>query len=212
VLLLPPAPPPVSYGREVAPILALHCEGCHGEAGGLNIATHRDLMRGGNMGKVIIAGDPARSLLIHFIDGRRGEAHRMPLGGRPLTPEQIKTIARWIAEGAKDDGVSPREHTFTLPRVRTEPGRTLRIVSRIETAAYLVLAIRHPESKRVLLTRSGSIKTPRDPGDLGEPGEPVSWDVRTERGWPRELIVELTVRYPSGPTGKPELRAELLEN
>ena len=206
----PPAPPPVSYGRDVAPIFALHCTGCHGEAGGLSTASHRDLMKGGNMGKVIISGEPERSLLLHFIDGRRGAAHRMPLGGRPLTREQIQTIARWIAEGAKDDAESPPQHNFTLPNVRTERGRQLRVVARVPASCFLVLTLRHPQSGRPLLTRSGSLKSPRQPGDLGEPGEPISWEVRPERGWPRDVKIELTVMYPAGPTDATELRAELI--
>jgi hypothetical protein len=210
VFFSPPAPPPVSYGRDVAPIFALHCTGCHGEAGGLSTASHRDLMKGGNMGKVIISGEPERSLLLHFIDGRRGEAHRMPLGGRPLTREQIHTIARWIAEGAKDDAESSPQHKFALSSVRIEPGRTLRIVSQVAAPCYLVLTLRHPQSGRALLTRSGSVKNPREPGDVGEPGEPISWDVRPERGWPREIRIELTLMYATGSTDDTELRAELI--
>ena len=187
-------------------MLALHCNSCHGEAGGLSTSSYRELMKGGNMGKVIVAGDPEHSLLLHFIDGRRGEAHRMPLGGRPLAPEQIHTIARWIAEGARDDALSLPEYKVTLPRVRI--GMPLRVLSRIDTAAYVVLTVRHPESARPLLTRSGSVKKPRDPGDLGEPGELLSWDVRPERGWPREIDIELTIRYAARPPENTELRVE----
>lgn len=206
----PPPPPPVSYGREVAPILALHCNGCHGDAGGLSTSSHRDLMKGGNMGKVIVAGDADRSLLIHFIDGRRGEAHRMPLGGRPLTAAQIDTIARWIAAGGKDDAQTPPEHTLRLPRVQTQPGRVLRIYARVNTPAYLVLTLRASAGGDSLLVRSGSLKTPRDPGDLAEPGELITWEVRPERGWPRVLDLELTIRYAARPPENTEFRAELI--
>src|SRR5687768_432756 len=104
-----PFEPPVSYHQDVAKIFAYHCNGCHGEARGLSLRGYKEAMAGGNKGKVIIAGDAENSLLIHFIDGRRGEAHRMPIGGKPLRPALIGTIRRWINEGAKED-VKPEPH------------------------------------------------------------------------------------------------------
>src|SRR5437868_14938771 len=92
------AAPPVSYSREIAPVIAMHCSGCHGDSGGLNLRSYRDLMLGGNLGKIIVPGDPERSLIVHFLEGRRGESHRMPKDGRPLTVAQIGTIRRWIEQ------------------------------------------------------------------------------------------------------------------
>ena len=106
MLFWAPPPPPVSYSQQVAPILAMHCNTCHGDAGGLSTRSHAELMAGGNLGIVVVPGNAERSLLVHFIDGRRGEAHRMPLGGRPLSREQIDTIRRWIDEGANKDASS----------------------------------------------------------------------------------------------------------
>ena len=74
----------VSFGREVAPIFAMHCNGCHGDAGGLSLRSYKDLIKGGNLGVIVVPGNADGSLLIHFLDGRRGEAHRMPKEGRPL--------------------------------------------------------------------------------------------------------------------------------
>src|SRR5436309_14608828 len=79
----------VSYSRDIAPILAMHCNSCHGDsgsAGAVVTRTHADLMKAGD---AIVAGDPDRSQVVQFIEGRRGEEHRMPLGGAPLTAEQI---------------------------------------------------------------------------------------------------------------------------
>ena len=47
---------PVSFHSDVAPIFAMHCNGCHGDAGGLSLRRHSDVLKGGNMGKAIIAG------------------------------------------------------------------------------------------------------------------------------------------------------------
>ena len=99
----------VSYSREIAPLLLKHCGACHGERrsvprGDFSVATYKDLMQGGGLTQTIIPGDPERSLLMHFIEGRRGETFRMPLDAPPLTRAQIDLIRRWIAEGAKPVG------------------------------------------------------------------------------------------------------------
>jgi len=66
------------------------------------------LMLGGSLTQTIIPGDPDRSLIVHFIEGRRGGNHRMPLDAPPLKREQIEMIRRWIAEGAKSDISKPK--------------------------------------------------------------------------------------------------------
>jgi mono/diheme cytochrome c family protein len=98
----------VSYRREIAPLLVKHCAACHGDRrsvprGDFSVTTYEDLMLGGGLTQTIIPGDPDRSLIVHFIEGRRGENHRMPLDAPPLKREQIDLIRRWIAEGAKSD-------------------------------------------------------------------------------------------------------------
>ncbi len=189
--------PPVSYSRQIAPVLALHCYGCHGDSGGLNIRTYADLMRGGNLGKVIVPGDPERSLLIHFLEGRRGESHRMPRGGRRFSPALIQTFRRWIAAGAKMDAVANRSYTRTLRKVRMIRGKTLVIYCRVNTNALLVLNLRDPHTGRTLYNDMASIKSPKERVDAGEPGQPISWSLRPEPGWPEFVTVELTIEYPA---------------
>ncbi len=98
----------VSYSRDIAPLLRKHCGACHGERrsvprGDFSVATYEDLMQGGGLTQTIVPGNPDRSLLVHFVEGRRGEMFRMPLNARRLTRAQIDLIRRWIAEGAKPD-------------------------------------------------------------------------------------------------------------
>ncbi|MBK7925966.1 MAG: hypothetical protein IPJ98_00310 [Bryobacterales bacterium] len=112
----------VSYSREVAPVLAMNCHSCHGAnpesvAGGLSTRTWADLKKGGNLGPVIVPGDPERSALLQFVNGDRGEAHRMPLGGPPLTAIQISWIQRWIAEGAAEDSYGAAKYRLELPSI-----------------------------------------------------------------------------------------------
>src|SRR5256885_16395097 len=131
----------VSYSRDIAPIFALHCNSCHGDsgtAGNLVTRTHADLMRTGD---TIVPGDPDRSQVVQFIEGRRGEEHRMPLGAAPLAAEQIALIRRWIAEGAKADADPPVAHKFTIPKARFRKREPLRIECTAPGPAYLILNV-----------------------------------------------------------------------
>jgi cytochrome c len=190
-----PAPPPVSYSSQIAPILALHCNGCHGEAGGLSTRDYAALMKGGNLGKVVLPGDAEGSLLLHFIEGRRGEEHRMPLGGAPLPADQVAAIRRWIAEGAQADADTSRKYRVTLPRVRVNRHKVLRVYCKVNTQSYLILTVSDPRSQRPLLVEVASIKAPRERGDAGSPGEKIWWEVRPARRWPKRIAVELTIAY-----------------
>ena len=94
---------PVSYYRDVWPILQRRCQGCHqpAKAGAQLVVTRFDLLlKGGEEGPVIEPGDPFESLLVEMIEG---EEPLMPQNQAPLSNSQIAIIKRWIAEGAKDD-------------------------------------------------------------------------------------------------------------
>jgi WD40 repeat protein len=88
---------PPSYSRDVRPILQRQCQGCHQpnqRSGGLDLTTFEGFAKGGNRG-------PAEGLILKYVKGE--SQPRMPLGGQPLTAEEIGFIAGWIAAGAKDD-------------------------------------------------------------------------------------------------------------
>ncbi len=189
-------PAQVSFSREVAPILALHCHGCHGGAGGLTTRTYQDLMRGGNSGRVIVAGYPGRSVLLHFVDGARGEVQRMPLGGRPLTEPQLDLLRRWIAAGASwDSAVRPirRElRNITVPK-----GKVLRVSYKVNEQAWVTMKVIDPENLKELFSDGVSIKTPKEQGDGGEPGDALFWELRSGDGWPPSVTIQMEVHYTS---------------
>lgn len=180
----PAAPPPVSWSREVAPILALHCNTCHGETGGLSTRSYAALMAGGDLGQVVVPGDPDRSLLVHFIEGRRGPEHRMPLGAAPLTADQIATIRRWIAEGAREDPDTTKKYVETIARVRARRGQPLRVLCRINTQAYLTVRAYDPRTGRTLFSDVAAINRAS-----------IHWDITPGRGWPKWIALELTIAY-----------------
>ncbi len=98
---------PVSYYRDVRPLLALHCQGCHQPAkplGGYVMTSYPDLFKAGDHDRPgIVANKPEQSMIIEQIRvGKDGKAE-MPKNKDPLPAKDIETLRRWIAEGAKDD-------------------------------------------------------------------------------------------------------------
>lgn len=91
---------PPTFEDHVRPILRAYCFDCHGEGekhkSDLDLRLQRLIVKGGKTGPGLVPGKPADSLLYQRI--RAGE---MPPGKTKLSNEQIETIARWIAAGAK---------------------------------------------------------------------------------------------------------------
>jgi WD40 repeat protein len=93
-----------SYFRDVRPILQRQCQGCHQpsvKSSDLDLTTFDGFAKGGKRGPAFRAGAPAESLIVKYVKGEQQPV--MPLGGTPLTAEQIASISSWIAAGAKND-------------------------------------------------------------------------------------------------------------
>ncbi len=94
----------IVYNDVIAPILMQRCASCHGERkkeGDLALHNQDVLLKGGEGGKVLVAGDIEKSELYARLILPVGHEKRMPPKGRkPITNVQIKLIEWWIAEGA----------------------------------------------------------------------------------------------------------------
>jgi WD40 repeat protein/mono/diheme cytochrome c family protein len=104
---------PVSYYRQVRPILQRSCSGCHQPAkrgGKLLLTSYDGLKAGGENGAAFVPGKPQESLVVQYISGSKPE---MPKNGEPLRPLQIELIGKWIGEGAKDDTPSSVQDPVT---------------------------------------------------------------------------------------------------
>jgi mono/diheme cytochrome c family protein len=103
----------VRFAGDIAPVLARHCTGCHGDgqqaSGNLNLTTFNNLLRGGENGLLFVPGDPSESLLIHKLRGT-GDGERMPRRQPPLDEETIALFETWIAERGTFDGRDPGTH------------------------------------------------------------------------------------------------------
>lgn len=104
---------PVSFYRQVRPLLQRHCAGCHQpskQGGDLVLTSYEALKAGGENGAGFEAGDGEFSNLITYISGEKPE---MPKNADPLPAEDVALIARWITEGAKDDTPASVQDTIS---------------------------------------------------------------------------------------------------
>ena len=87
----------VDYVRDIAPIFAERCQGCHGpqvRMKGLRLDDPDSLST------VVIAGSSSASKLILRVSSDK-RAFAMPPAGAPLTQKQITLLKTWIDEGAR---------------------------------------------------------------------------------------------------------------
>lgn len=85
----------------IQPILQKNCVGCHGEkpAEGIDLRTYDALMKGGEHGAVVKAGDAKSSGLVMALRGEGG-MKKMPLNQPSLSAEDIAAIEKWVNDGA----------------------------------------------------------------------------------------------------------------
>jgi hypothetical protein len=84
----------------VAAILARNCLECHNGSdrkGGLDLTWREAALKGGDSGKVLVAGDVKASTLLQRID----DGEMPPKERRPLSADDRKLLREWIAAGAK---------------------------------------------------------------------------------------------------------------
>ena len=101
---------PVSFSRQIAPLLVEKCVECHREAkskGGYRLDTFDQLLKTGDSGEpVIVLGSPDRSELLRRIM-TDDEDERMPPKGDPLDKAEVQLLREWLQQGGKFDGKSP---------------------------------------------------------------------------------------------------------
>lgn len=105
----------VSFSKQIRPVLARACIGCHQPASrqsNLLLTTFDEFRQGGRKGASFVPGDPDQSVVMGYLTGKF--TPQMPFGGKPLAPEQIDLFRRWIKEGAKDDTPAGNENTPKL--------------------------------------------------------------------------------------------------
>ncbi len=94
---------PATYAT-LAPYLAQHCTGCHGAGqkvgAKFNLTSYDGVMKGGEDGVMVKAGDPDGSPLLAYLKGTKKPP--MPMRQPSLPPADIQVISDWIKDGAKE--------------------------------------------------------------------------------------------------------------
>ncbi len=94
----------IDFERDIGPLLKQKCSACHGpqqQMSGLRLDSRAAALQGGYSGPAVKPGDSAGSKLIHMVAGIGIEKNLiMPMGGEPLSAEQIGILRAWIDQGA----------------------------------------------------------------------------------------------------------------
>ena len=111
------------FETRIRPLLVENCFKCHSEEAnqrgklkaGLYLDSREGLLRGGDSGAALVAGNPDQSLIIEAIH-YRNEDMSMPPAGK-LDGEQIRHLTKWVATGAP----WPGSHSHSTPAEGENP-------------------------------------------------------------------------------------------
>jgi mono/diheme cytochrome c family protein len=161
----------VDFRKEIYPILQQACHRCHGPdqaMGELRLDRKQAAMQGGISGKIIVSGNSKESRLLQRVLGIGGEP-RMPLGGAPLTEQQIALLRQWIDQGAlwpDDPALETRAHehwAFVAPVRPSLPAVTNKRWLRNPIDSFIVAKLEEqrlapsPEASKTALIRRLSL-------------------------------------------------------
>ena len=102
---------PVSFARDIQPVLETSCWKCHGAAiqlSKLDLRSRESALKGGEKGAALVPGKAQESKLYRLVAGLEKPA--MPMDGK-LTAEQVTVIKDWIDQGAPWDATPPAKST-----------------------------------------------------------------------------------------------------
>lgn len=190
---------PVSYHKEIRPLLTANCNACHKpekNKGGLDMTTYASLMKGGKNGSAVVPGDLDKSLMVSMVRG--GKDAEMPPEGDPLKPEQVALIERWIKQGAKDDTPAPGSVVIAPPVYTVPPSISAVAYSPdgklLAVSGYHEVLLHQADGSAMVArlvgeaTRIESIAFDSDGSHLGvaggapsEFGQVQVWDVKTHK-------------------------------
>lgn len=89
------------FVQQVQPLLESKCVSCHGaekQEGGLRLDSLAAAQAGGDRGPAVVAGDPAKSLLVEAVKFTNPDLQMPPKS--PLNAEQVALLSDWVAKGA----------------------------------------------------------------------------------------------------------------
>ncbi|MBI1176419.1 DUF1553 domain-containing protein [bacterium] len=100
--------PTVDFQEQIQPLLAEHCQKCHGpdkQKSKLRLDSPKNILKGGESGEpIFLPGHSAESHLVKLVTGADPD-EVMPKEGKRLTADEIGLLKAWIDQGAKMPGV-----------------------------------------------------------------------------------------------------------
>lgn len=106
----------ISFKKDIFQIIQKNCLPCHSEdnfnPSELSLDDYELMEAGGKNGPIWVAGKSGESILVKKLSEKPPFGDRMPLNskkkiaegrGKWLTEEEVKAIAKWIDEGAKNN-------------------------------------------------------------------------------------------------------------
>ena len=157
------------FETAVRPILESRCVRCHREGkarGKLALDTADSMLTGGREGPAVVPGNPDASPLIAAVSGDDPE---MPKTGPALSAEEVESLRRWIAAGARvpegsrleDRPADSTDHWSLAPLVQRDPPQgSRRAAARGAIDRFLIDRLRRadlkpspPATRRVLVRR-----------------------------------------------------------
>ena len=154
--------PSVDFSN-VAAIFNKHCLDCHASLEpekNLVLESFDTLMKGGDSGKAVLAGNSSDSLLVKSIEGRDGKK-QMPPGKRAkLSPKEIATIKAWIDAGA----IAPKQSVVFSPRdlktpaiaPKVQPRRAIHALA--HAAGTKLIAVARYGEVELVSTETGAVR------------------------------------------------------
>ena len=93
------------FENKVRPLLVENCYKCHSSGrkkpkADLYLDTREGVLKGGESGPALVAGDPARSLLVQAVRYENPDLQMPPK--KKLSPGEISVLERWVKMGAPD--------------------------------------------------------------------------------------------------------------
>jgi len=97
---------PVSFNRDIRPIMSRTCFRCHGpdassRRANMRLDQREDALKPKARGTPIVPGDPEKSEIVQRIFASDALVMPPASANLTLTPAEKETIRRWIAEGAR---------------------------------------------------------------------------------------------------------------
>ena len=147
------------FEKRIRPILAERCYECHSAGkktkGGLALDTRDAVLKGGDTGPVLVAGNPDKSLLIEAV---RYTNHDMQMPPKKrLADSEVKALGEWVKMGAPD----PREAAPVAKR-----GRVIDVADGRKFWSFKPLArVIVPEVKSLVISDRSAVgqSAPDDP-------------------------------------------------